>query len=378
VSEDEYVDFEVARAQLRAPRSVFQALVLSGLLGPFEKGKVSKSGVQQFYRYGTQWRSERENRELGKDPYQGIDIAESTGGEHPPETRTQIQISSVDPAILSPDKDVGWIAQFYLRVNRHFFPDPTAMALIGPVTLKLKGVREVKGTALPAYLYPDPNGALAMIMVIGNPQPLDDAFKAAYDVASPILDELSLRYDQPLPIAQAIAIGIPSGAINVWLPKVPKLATISDDSILPKCPHAELTDAVALYREAVSSSNPFHKYLTLWKTYENVCAARGIWRTRTKQRDLKPSPETIPELWAFGDFRGLSFDKAKQRLNDSYRVSLAHGAVKGGKPRTAASSADFTDVSVNIPIIRYMARTALLNFRHTLDQVSLSKPSNTR
>ncbi len=198
-------------------------------------------------------------------------------------------------------------------------------------------------------------------------KPVMDAFEAAYDVVGPLLDELSFEYDLPLPVAHSLIVGIPSGLTNTSFPKIPKVKTLDrGGEIVPVCPHPELRDAVALYREGVSSNNPLHSFLTLWKVYENACQVRGAWRNRHRRRDRKIRPEIIPSYFAFSDFKGLNFDQARKRLKEQYRVPLAHGDDRGVKPRTGASAKDVMDVSYKVPLVRYMAHVVLENVRATL------------
>ena len=123
-------------------------------------------------------------------------------------------------------------------------------------------------------------------MVASSNTTVTDPFDAAYDVASPILDELSFGYDQPLPAAQSLVVGIPSGTINVFYPQHQALeAAELRDTVLPSCPHPELRDAVALNREGISSNNPFHSFFALWRAYENALEVRvrGVVSTGVKQ-----------------------------------------------------------------------------------------------
>ena len=358
------IPFDAVMQRLRMPPQVLNAFLKSGLLGDFSEEGVSKVGVEQFERFGTQWGSELAERltpDLDRTFPQGI-----AGGHQPPNTYTQIQISHYEsPEVV--EQDTGWVAQFFLRPNRHFYPDPCALALIGPLYLRLPERRQVSGTPFPTYLYPDPSGSLAMIMVIGTSNSGKNPIEIAYDIVVPILDELSLKYDQPLPIAHSLTIGIPSGVITVDVPKHPPIKTIAaTDNILPVCPYPELQDAVALYREGISSNNPFHQFLTLWKVYENATRIRGNWRRQYKIKDIKVIQEVFPDLFAFGTVKGQTFEQAKQDLNDAYRNAIAHGDLSKGKPRTAASSSDYVDVWTKVPIMRYMARIVLENVRATL------------
>jgi len=142
----------------------------------------------------------------------------------------------------------------------------------------------------------------------------------------------------------------------------------SGEPVLASCPYPELRDSVALYREGVSSNNPIHQFLTLWRTYENACEVRGAWRRVYKRPDLKPHEEVIPGgAFGFQGYEGLHFDAVKQKLERPFRVALAHGSnVRDGKPITAASAKDLMSVAYAVPIIRYMAQVTLQNVRATL------------
>ena len=257
------ISFDEAIRRLRVPIPVFEGLLYSGLLGDFYDDGLPAIGLEHLQKYGTQWRPELGVRHA---PYHNLPFEPSNLiHEQPPNTYTQLQISYDDSREFS-DKDITWLAQFYLKPNPYFYPDPTALALIGDIPLKLERAREVTGAQLPTYLYPDPTGSLAIVMVEGAAGTGQDAFETAYDVVIPILDELSLRYDVPLPVAHTITVGIPSGVVTVNVPKAPAIKTIGDAiPIEPRCTFPELSDAVALYREAISSNNPFHQFLTLWK-----------------------------------------------------------------------------------------------------------------
>jgi hypothetical protein len=365
------LSIEQVRHRLQVPLELLSALLNSGLLGHWSQGQVPLSSVENYEKYGTQWRSELGERVIPLETYSNITVLpEPQGGQQPPGT---LFFSEIIPENLSFDsiaKDTGWLAQFYLKPNRFFFPSPTALALNGPVPLKLNAPKIISASKLPTCLYPSPDGSLAMVSILGNPKPLDrrKPFEVAFDIASPLLDQLSVDFDQPLPIAQVVIIGIPSGMITTLSPSFTASKTIgADDMLLASCPHPELGDAFALYREGISSNNPFHSFLTLWKVYENACKVRGEWRKKNKSVDIKLTQEIFSNKFAFEGYIGLTFDQAKQKLNAPYRVALAHGnAVKSG-PKTAASASDFVDVSMKIPIIRYMARVCLENTRATLD-----------
>jgi len=284
--------------------------------------------------------------------------------------------------------DTGWIAHFYLVPNYFYFPNPTELSLIWPPPLKLSEPRPVLGADLPVTLYPHPSGYLGLVVVEGLSRSLKGARKEAYDVAMPLLDELSARYDVPLPVAHSMAVGVPSGIIHLYFAHRPKAKEIgSGAEILPQCPHPELSDAYALYREAVSSNNPFHAFLAFWKVYEEAVYVRKGWGAKHERSDTRIREEVFPDLFAFGSrpeeladpsehpgerpeeqLRGKKFKKAKKVLNAPYRVALAHaGEVDAGKPLTAAAYEDYQKVALQVPIVRYMANVVLENVRATFD-----------
>lgn len=361
------IRFEAAMQRLRAPADTFNALVVSGLLGDYTEEGIPVIGIENYERFGTQWRPELGERlppNIDSAFPQGIEGV--PGGSQPPNTYIQIQISPYpSPEVV--ESDTKWIAQFYLRPNRYFFPDLSALALVGPPYLKITHGRQVVGTKLPTYLFPDPSGSLAMVMILGPAIAGENPIEAAYDIAVPILDELSVQYDQSLPIAHSLVVGVPSGIITIDVPKHSQVKSISaTDPIQFQCPYPELLDAVALYREGISSNNPFHQFLTLWKVYENATRTRGNWRRQHKKADIKIHQEVFPDVYAFELVKGRTFEKVKQDLNDAYRNAIAHGDFSGGKPRTGASVADFVEVWLKVPILRYMAHTVLENVRATL------------
>lgn len=358
-----FLSFEAVAERLRTRLDVTIALARSGLLGDCSESGVPIVGVEHFEQYGTQWRPEIGKRSWGTDPYQ--DIPEIDGDEQPNSAHLNLQFSQ-GTSPETADSDPCWIAQFYLRPNLYFFPSPAELALIGPLPLKLSAPAQVSWAELPTHLFPDPEGSLALVMVLARQKIEGEPFRIAYDVAMPVLDALAFQYDQPLPVAHSMVVGIPSGTISINLQKVPKLQTI--DSCAPPLTtplYPELKDAVALYREGISSNNPFHQFLTLWKVYENVCRVRGDWRNRHKKKDVKTTLESFPSptVFAFRNFEGLTFDQARQRLRDPYRNALAHGGVDA---RTGASAEDYYTVSCLVPIVRYMARVVLENMRATL------------
>jgi hypothetical protein len=381
-----------ARNRLGVTEPVFNALTRSVLLGYTSADMYSDQAILSYQRFGTQWSIDERygpsTRIMSDAIYDNLSPVESVGPQ-PPATQTH--------AIIAPPHDApgdmgasdkGWIAHFYLVSNPFYFPNLTELALIGAPPLKLAERKPVPGADLPVTLYPHPSGYLGLVVVEGLSRPLKGAHKEAYDVAMPLLDELSARYDVPLPVAHSMEVGVPSGTIHLNFAHRPRAKEIgSEAEILPRCPYPELRDAYALYREAVSSNNPFHAFLTFWKVYEEAEYVRRGWGAKHKRSDTRISEEVFPDLFAFGSrpeeladpsehpgerpeeqLRGEKFEKARKVLNGPYRVALAHaGKVDAGKPLTAASYEDYQKVASQVPIVRYMANAVLENVRATFD-----------
>lgn len=375
---------------------MFNALVNSGLLGYTLSGMVSDEAILAYQRFGTQWSIDERlglpsTRIMTDDIYDYLPPVENVGPQ-PPATQTHgvIAPSSIASANMGAS-DKGWIAHFYLLTNYFYFPNLTELALVGEPPLKLSEPKLVPGAELPVTLYPHPSGYLGLVVVDGLSRPLDGAHKEAYDVAMPLLDELSARYDVPLPVAHSMEVGVPSGTIHLNFAHRPRAKEIeSGVEVLPRCPHPELRDAYALYREAVSSNNPFHAFLAFWKVYKEAVYVRKGWGAKHKRKDVRVREEVFPDLFAFGarpeelakppedpeeiqemlerQLRGKKFEQARDLLRGPYRAALAHaGKVDAGKPLTGASFEDYMKVASQVPVVRYMANVVLENVRATFD-----------
>ncbi len=385
-----------ARSRLGVTELVFNALVSSGLLGYTLNGMVSDEAILAYQRFGTQWNIDERpgqpsTRIMTDHVYDNLPPVENIGPQ-PPATQAHGVIAPPSP--VSGDmgaSDKGWIAHFYLVTNYFYFPNLTELALVGAPPLKLSEPKLVLGAELPVTLYPHPSGYLGLVVVEGLSRPLEGAHKAAYDVAMPLLDELSARYDVPLPVAHSMEVGVPSGTIHLNFAHRPRAKEIgSEAEILPRCPHPELRDAYALYREAVSSNNPFHAFLAFWKVYEEAEYVRRGWRAEHRRSDVKVREEVFPDLFAFDarpeelanppekpeeiremlerQLRGKKFEKARELLRGPYRAALAHaGKVDAGKPLTGAFYEDYSKVADKVAVVRYMANVVLENVRATFD-----------
>jgi hypothetical protein len=218
-----------------------KALIRSRLLGYLSATlMVSDQAILSYTEYGTQWWIDGnwgpDTRTIGNEVHDNLPLIEAVGPQ-PPAVQTHAQIVAADQRIPggSPDADTGWIFHFYLVANYFYFPNLTDLSLIGPPPLKLSEPRLVPGADLPVTLYPHPSGCLGLVVVEGLDCPLEDAMKEAYDAAMPLLDEISTRYDVPLPVAHSMAVGIPSGTIHIYFAQRPQSKDIvSAAELLPQ------------------------------------------------------------------------------------------------------------------------------------------------
>lgn len=281
-----------AWGRLGVAEPVFNALARSALLGYSLGSMFSDQAILSYQQFGTQWSVDEKygpsRRILTDDIYENLPPVENIGPQ-PPATQTHAVIAppSDAPGDMGAS-DEGWIAHFYLVPNYFYFPNLTELAMIGAPPLKLSKPKPIPGAALPLTLYPHPSGYLGLVVVEGLGRPLKGAHREAYDVAMPLLDELSARFDVPLPVVHSMEVGVPSGTIHLNFAHRPRAKEIeSETEIPPRCPHPELRDAYALYREAVSSNNPFHSFLTFWKVYEEAVYVRRGWGAKHKRSDKR-------------------------------------------------------------------------------------------
>ena len=357
---------------------LIKAFYSSGLMGnPLGQG-VIRQGFDSFNKFGTQWDKKYcDNTLLGKFA-QAIELSKTTENENPPGTMTTTELIRSETGFIETEQDSGWIAQLYIRPNPNFYANPNVLNVIGPSRLKLTCRIEIDvEKPMIGYVYPNPEGDLALVMLI-NPiggRIKENTFDQSYDIISPILDELAFKYDQQIPIAHHIIVGIPSGKINTSFPKPAPAQTIVDSSvILKKCSVLELEQAIALYREGISSNQVFHQFLTFWRVYENILAIRAKFASNSSlsidsvRSNSKFVIEKIPDVFAFREFQGRNFAAFKDIFRKSYRDAIAHGALSGRDIITGSSYKQTHDVSTRIPFMRYIARTSLSNTRLMIEQ----------
>lgn len=394
-----WIPLREARRRLSVSKPVLHALANGILLGPrTDSDYVLEEAVEHYKRFGTQWHThERFAMPLGEPQFSERYISDEEYEKRPaipgldslpPDWQAQMQVTNTWASHEADEIDTGWIAHFYLVPNRFMFPNTAELALIFPPPLTLEESRNVCGTSYPTRLYPHPTGSLGLVEVSSrelprstekernNPQAA--AFKRAYNVVAAVLDELAVRYDVPLPIAHSLLLGVPSGVVNVFFANRPIIAAIGRDAeLLPAPSHSELKDAYALYREAVSSNNPFHKFLVFWKVYEEAKHVLHEWRKWHKKKDVKLQREFLSDSFGLKLSQRIgpkesSFEDVRAELDGPYRNALAHaGEIRErNKALTAASAEDTFDVAGKLSIVRHIARVVLANVDATLNSTA--------
>ena len=346
---------------LDVPEFYVVGLINSGLLGYTNSaGEPGLEGIRHFVEYGTQWQADLQPR---MEPYDETPTAK--GWENLPHAVvSHAQISTHQEISLS-DQDILWVTHFYFRPNFFFFPDLAAMVPVGsvPVTLAKKtkfvsGDREI-------ILYPDPDGRLALLAVAGKLQEGVDPMVDALDAATPVLNKLTAITDHALPIVQKHWIGFPSGTINLPRCSRPKPAQLDLTGFTE---HEPLKDAESLYRIGLVCSEPMYRFLSFWRVYEAVDKAQGEWCGKNTLPVVERIVARFPGHPAFGSFAGKKFGTAISELKSVHRNAIAHGGLSGNPVHSGASAASLAEVEAAIPIMRYLAKVKIENFRHTLEQ----------
>lgn len=235
--DQEYVDAVhpvEARTWLGVSQATFNALVKSELLGRVtEEGYVFWEDLEHYNNHGTQWRTadrpDVPQRMMTADRLESGPRPPDIGPDDYPGVQKWLYILPASSEMPSIEEimasDTGWLAHLCLTLNQYMWPAPASLGMVGPTLLKLRRKRTVLGARLRTTLYPDPWGSLALATVFQGNGSLEDSFKDAMDVAGPLLDELSVEYDQPLPVSHTVVVGIPSGLTITFFPELPKIRT---------------------------------------------------------------------------------------------------------------------------------------------------------
>ena len=346
---------------LGVPEFYVAGLIHSGLLGYTNSAsEPGLEGIRHFGEYGTQWQAGLQPR---MEPYDEMPTVK--GWESLPHAVVSHAQISIHQDLSLADQDILWVAHFYFRPNFFFFPDLAAMGPVGsvPVTLAKK-IKFVSGDR-EIILYPDPDGRLALLAVAGKLQEGVDPMVEALDAATPILNRLTAITDHALPIVQKHWIGFPSGTINLPRCSRPKPVQLDLTSFTV---HEPLKDAESLYRIGLVCSEPMYRFLSFWRVYEAVDKAQGEWCGKNRLPVVEKIVARFPHHPAFGSFAGKKFGAAISELHGVHRNAIAHGGLSDNPVHSGASAASLAEVEAAIPIMRYLAKVKIENFRHTLDE----------
>ena len=355
------MNIEELAQHLSVPEFYVVGLINSGLLGYTNSaGEPSLEGIRHFVEYGTQWQADLQPR---IEPYDERPMVK--GWERLPHAVVSHTQISIHQDISVADQDILWVAHFYFRPNFFFFPDLAAMGPVGSVPVMLeKKIKFCSGKS-EVFLYPDPDSRLALLAVTGKILKGVDPMVEALDAATPILNRLTAITDHALPIVQKHWIGFPSGTINLTRSSRPKPTQLD---LTDFTMHKPLEDAESLYRIGLVCSEPMYRFLSFWRVYEAVDKAQGEWCGQNRRPVVEKIVSRFPEHPAFGSFAGKKFGAAISELHRVHRNAIAHGGLSGSPVHSGASAASLAEVEAAIPIIRYLAKVKIENFRHTLDQ----------
>ncbi len=89
-------------------------------LGYAEDERVPIVAVEHFEKFGTQWREELGERLKTSEFHEGS--MSSLNTEQTPGTVSTLEVAPKGRLDLA-NKDIAWLAQFYLRPNKFYFPD---------------------------------------------------------------------------------------------------------------------------------------------------------------------------------------------------------------------------------------------------------------
>lgn len=357
------MDLKDLSGQLQLPPWFVAGLLNAGLLGFTDAGKGPEAeAVRHFMDYGTQWQDGLPPRSAPYDQ-----IPEVAGWEgRPPATFSHMQIMT-RPDMEAVDADVQWLAHFYFRPNPFFFPDPAASRLVGDVPIRLRQKLKLMSGKQEIFLYPDPQGRLALAAVTGAMQKGVDPMVEALDTVTPLLNHLSTQTDHALPIVQKLWFGLPSGAINIYTSARPEPVQLEVTDFVS---HGQLADAESLYRMGLANNEPMYRFLSFWRVNEAVDQVQGQCRIQPSAAVRKGLVTRFPQHPVFGSLAGKKLNAAIDEYQGIYRNAIAHGGLAGGAPvLSGASAAGLHEMELAIPVMRFMARARIENMQLLLQSV---------
>ncbi|NWO11397.1 hypothetical protein HLV40_13435 [Chromohalobacter salexigens] len=352
---------EIAKV-LKIPEWAAAGKARAGLFGYASKsGNHDRKLVENYQQYGTQWVSRKSARYTPEE----IDVT-VPGWENPPlGTLRQYRIGLGDQWD-TPDKDACWLAHYYFVPNHFYFPDRQMLAPIGKPLVKLHKKFHTTADGCDIGVYPDPDGDLALITVLGKKDGDQDYLTKGLKIINPLLNWLTFSTDQALPIVQQFWIGLPSGMIEYQKQVEPSKIQLSPAHFIE---HDPLIHAQSLYRRALNCNDPIYAFFSFWRAAEAVDEARNQWCRETRISLIRVKEEIIPKHNVFGTYSGKKFTWVMDKLRDEYRNAIAHVSTykSVGKVLTGSHAEDENSLKANTACIRYIAKTKIDNFHATLN-----------
>ncbi len=212
-------------------------------------------------------------------------------------------------------------------------------------------------------------GLLSTIKIRLQVQSFQDARRFAYDMAAPCLSWWSYRYDVPLDIKGYEVLEEFTGTRQYVVGMLGKAKDFDREEFFTF--GQEFRSILAIYREAVNSTNLFYKVLSFYKVTEGVRSLLVERRQKALQSNepwsdpVEIIPDNLDDIQSdkwdkeiFKPFLGKKFNW----VLDHYR-SLIRNAVAHLDPTSRVLDADkFEDIGAcenAIPVLKYIARKML-------------------
>lgn len=212
-------------------------------------------------------------------------------------------------------------------------------------------------------------GLLSTVRIRIEAQNFQEARRFAYDMVAPCLSWCSYRYDVPLDIKGYEVVEESTGTQQYTVGMLGKAKDFDREEFFTF--GEEFRAILAIYREAVNSTNLFYKVLSFYKVTEGVRSLLVERRQKALQRNEAWSDPTelIPDnldyiqtdRWdkeAFKPFLGKKFNWVLNHLRALIRNAVAH-LDPASRVLDADKFADLGACEDAIPILKYIARKML-------------------
>lgn len=280
-------------------------------------------------------------------------------------------VYSVKYALSIPGKS------FYIEnTNLSKFADSGESQIILSPNLKIHLKDKINPNIKDAYLLTNEEGILTTIIIKIWAENFNDAQKNAHNFTTSLLSWLSLFADVGIDI-KVCEITQDDTKTQHWrfntvgAKKIIDMDDTENFSIGPISP--TFRKLMAAYREGLSGTNSFYKFLCFWKVIEG-CKAYNKQRNRKLKRstgtvdftkeDRIPNVLEEPEILNeetknFQPFIGKKFSQVLVEMREILRNSIAH-LIPG---KNIMDSDDFDNIAIcdfAIPVVKYMSRILLI------------------